>query len=132
MRIKNKINTMPLRSRSFYPYFKKVKTLLIGVLLFVLLTPTFVQAVENPLDGIDSFPDLISTILKDIVVPIGAVIAALAIVYSGFLFVTAQGNTEQLSKARSAFLWAVIGGLILIGSWAIAEAIQATLDPIIN
>lgn len=83
----------------------------------------------NPL-SVNSFPDLIQIILEDIVVPIGGIVATLAIVYSGFLFVTAQGNPEKLSQARSAFTWAVIGGLIILGAWAIAQAIEATMDQI--
>jgi hypothetical protein len=118
-----------------------IKNIYYRLILLILVSAMFLSTaanqaeaggIDNPLIEIDSFPELIKEILEKIVVPIGAVIAALAIVYSGFLFVTAQGNAEKLSKARSAFVWAVIGGLILLGSWAISEGIQATLDPIIG
>ncbi len=114
-------------------YYRLILLILISAIFFSIGTNQ-VEAggIDNPLINIDSFPELIKEILEKIVVPIGAVIAALAIVYSGFLFVTAQGNTEKLTKARSAFVWAVIGGLILLGSWAISEGIQTTLEPIIG
>jgi hypothetical protein len=51
----------------------------------------------------------------------------LAIIYSGFLFVFARGNSEKLGKAKDALLYTLIGAAILLGSWAIAEMIQATV-----
>jgi len=52
---------------------------------------------------------------------------ALAVIYSGFLFVFARGNSEKLGKAKDALLYTLIGAAILLGSWAIAEMIQATV-----
>lgn len=54
----------------------------------------------------------------------------LALVYAGFMFVTAQGKPEALSKARTAFLWVLIGALVILGAKAIAIAIEATVDEI--
>ena len=48
------------------------------------------------------------------------------IIWVGFMFVAAQGNSEKISKARTALLWTIIGGLILIGAQAIALLVQAT------
>ncbi len=49
------------------------------------------------------------------------------IMYAGYLFVTAAGNTEQLSTARTALLWAVVGGVIVLGARVILEIIQGTV-----
>ena len=111
--------------------------LVFGFLLFLVVPVVTFGSVEggtvpnslNPL-RVGSFPELIELILTGVVMPIGGVVATLAIVYSGFLFVTAQGNPEKLTQARSAFFWAVVGGLILLGSWAIAAGIRATIDDI--
>ena len=86
----------------------------------------------NPVPGAGDLYQFIEMILRNIVIPIGGVVAVMAVVYSGFLFVTAGGNPEKISKARGAFIWAVIGGLVLLGSWAIAAGIRETMDPIIN
>lgn len=59
---------------------------------------------------------------------VGVVVVILMIVYVGFLFVTARGEPAKISAAREAFLWTVIGALILLGSEAIAIAIQATVE----
>lgn len=58
---------------------------------------------------------------------IGIPIIALAIIYAGFLFVTARGNSEKLSTAKDALLYTVIGAAILLGSWAIAKLISETV-----
>ncbi|MFA6353910.1 MAG: pilin [Candidatus Paceibacterota bacterium] len=71
-------------------------------------------------------PDLIKTILEG-AVKIGIPIVALAIIYCGFLFVFARGNPEKLTKAKDALLWSLVGAAILLGAWAIAKMIQATV-----
>ena len=86
---------------------------------------------ENPLAGgsVNDIPTLIREILK-IVITIGVPIVALAIIYSGFLFVAAQGNPEKLKKAKDTLLYVIIGAAILLGAYVIAEAIDATVRAI--
>lgn len=104
----------------------------------VLITPAAVLAqlpgetppgestkLTNPLKSAD-----ISALIKEIAklaAKIGIPIAAIFIIYSGLLFVTARGSEEQLNKAKKNFMWAMIGTAILLGAWAIAEAIDATI-----
>lgn len=81
----------------------------------------------NPLSGrADSIPELIQKILIG-VLKIGIPLVALAIIYCGFLFVAARGNSEKLSKAKDALLYTLIGAAILLGAWAIAELISDTV-----
>lgn len=86
----------------------------------------------NPLKDINSIYDLIEKILSNIVLPIGSVVVVILVIYSGFLFVTAQGNESKLETARRNFLYVLIGAAILLGSWAIALAIKGTLCNIVN
>jgi hypothetical protein len=79
----------------------------------------------NPLSAGTSLPVLLQDILG-FVVKIGAVAVVLMLVYVGFLFATAGGNESQISKAREALLWTIVGALILLGAQAIASGIQAT------
>lgn len=83
-------------------------------------------ALTNPLNNINSLPDLLTAILKG-VVEIGSIFLTVMLVYVGFLFVAAQGNAEKLSSARSALIWTIIGGLILLGAEAISLVIQSTV-----
>lgn len=85
------------------------------------------QMLVNPLKGIDSLPKLLEVVLKA-VVQLGAIVLTLAIIYVGFLFVAARGNPEKLKVARTALVWTLIGGLILLGAQAISTAIQSTVE----
>ena len=79
----------------------------------------------NPIDA-DSLSGLLKTILEG-ALKIGMPLIALAVIYSGFLFVSARGNPEKLTKAKDALLWTLVGAAILLGSWAIAELISETV-----
>ncbi len=85
--------------------------------------------IRNPLgitSDINSIPELIKKILE-IVMEIGIPFAALMIIYSGFLFVSAAGKPEQLTKARNAFFAAVIGSAIILGAYVIVNAVSSTV-----
>lgn len=82
--------------------------------------------IENPFKS-DTIEGLINTVLNDILIPIGGVVAVLMIMYAGFLFVTASGNEAQISKAKQALLYAVIGAAILLGAKVISDAILKTI-----
>jgi len=87
--------------------------------------------IDNPLgeNGPQTIPDFIKVLIK-IVLYIGIPIITLAIIYCGFLFVEAQGNPEKLTKARSALMYTLIGGAVLLGAFVIAEAIGKTVKDI--
>jgi hypothetical protein len=80
----------------------------------------------NPLNS-DSFSELVTTIAK-LAFKIGIPIAAVFIIYSGLLFVTARGNEQQLEKAKKNFYWAIAGTAILLGATVIAETIKDTIE----
>ena len=81
--------------------------------------------IVNPINA-NSIQEFIKTFLTG-VIKIGMPIVALAIIYCGFLFVSAQGNSEKLTKAKDALLYTLIGAGILLGSWAIAQLISETV-----
>lgn len=84
----------------------------------------------NPLgNGIDNLPKLVEALL-DIVLTVGVPLIALAIIYSGYLFVAAQGNPEALKKAKSTLVYVVIGAAILLAAYAISEAIVGSIEAI--
>jgi hypothetical protein len=81
----------------------------------------------NPIAGtVDSIPQFFQTLIS-IIIKIAIPFVAIVLVYCGLLFVTARGDAAQIEKARSAFTYAVIGGLVLLASWLIAEAIRDAL-----
>lgn len=87
--------------------------------------------IENPLGkgNLETIPDFIKA-LVDIVLVVGIPIVALAIIYTGFLFVSAQGNSEKLTKAKKALVYTLIGAALLLGAFVIAGAIGSTIAEI--
>lgn len=65
-----------------------------------------------------------------IVLRIAFIIAVLAIMYSGFLFVKAQGNEQEITKAKEVFWNTVIGVALIFGASGLVKIIQVTLDAI--
>lgn len=88
--------------------------------------------IPNPLEGLGArnLLDFMRLVFDNVIIPIGGIVVALGIIWSGFLFVTAQGNASKLQTAQRAFFWSFIGGLILLGSWAIAKGIEGTINAI--
>ena len=83
------------------------------------------SSLQNPLqfNGITEF---IAGALK-VMVMVALPIISLFIVYSGFMFVSAQGNTEKLAAARNNFFYVVIGAILILGAWVIATLIGGTV-----
>jgi len=80
---------------------------------------------KNPIKA-KSFEELVEAILE-IVVTIGTPIAILAIIYCGFLFVSAQGKPEKLKDARTALIWTIVGVAVLLGARLLATVISGTI-----
>ncbi len=84
-------------------------------------TPSFIP----PIDG-DLFTLLVKILNAAVYILFPFIV--LMIVYTGFLFVTAQGNATKISQAREALVWTVVGALVVLGAKPIALAIEATVD----
>lgn len=81
----------------------------------------------NPVGQGATLMSFLNSIL-DVAIQAGTVVIILMMVYVGFLFVKARGEPGEITKAREALLWTVLGALILLGSKAIALGIQATVQ----
>ena len=79
----------------------------------------------NPISA-TTLQGFIKTLLEGIL-KIGMPLIALAIIFCGFQFVAARGNSEKLTKARQSLMYTLIGAAILLGSWAIAKLISETV-----
>lgn len=107
---------------------KLIKNITTGVVL-LSSAPYIVSAqIGNPIEA-DDLGTLLENII-DILIVIAVPIIVLAIIYAGFLFVTAGGNEAKLTSAKKILFWAIVGGVILIGARAIAEVVQGTVDEI--
>ncbi len=85
-------------------------------------------SIFNPLDGggitdIVGFFEAILEILMIFAVPI----IVFFIIYAGFLYVTARGDTGKISQAHNALLYAIIGGLLVLGANVILAIVANTV-----
>ena len=115
----------------------KFKNLFLSVFLLFLVplisagqgggAPGAGSGIQNPLKPeISTFSAFLTTLLN-IIITIAVPIVVLAVVYSGFLFVTAQGNETKLEKAKKVIVWTLIGGVLVLGAQVVATAIQGTV-----
>ena len=108
---------------------KNTREIILTVCSFLLPAVSLAQGViTNPLgsDGPNTIPEFIKILLEG-ALKVGIPVIALAIIYCGFLFVQARGKPEEITKAKDALLYTLIGAAILLGSWAIAQMILATV-----
>lgn len=63
---------------------------------------------------------------------IGGVFVVVGIFYSGFLFVSARGNAEELGKAKRSITYTVIGAALVLGAWAFSVGIANTVNSLLN
>jgi len=82
--------------------------------------------ITNPL-GTSDFRDLLNTLVRSLsllLVPL----LVLAIIYSGFIFVTASSNEEKLKKAKKNALYATIGILIILAANVLVDVALSLVD----
>ena len=81
---------------------------------------------ENP-TPYDDIMSLLQKLLESLVKILLPVIAVF-IIYAGFLFVTAGGDTKKLEDAKKTLLGALIGAALILGAWVFAQAIASTIQ----
>jgi len=81
---------------------------------------------ENPL-AFNSIGEFVAGALQALVV-IALPIVGFFILLSGFLFISARGNKDQLAKAKTNFMWVIAGAILILGAWALAQLIEGTVN----
>ena len=61
------------------------------------------------------------------IIYVGTPALAAFIVWTGFLFVAAQGSHEGLAKAKQMAVYVLIGGVLLVGLWGLVRIVGNTL-----
>lgn len=122
---------------SFTLFFKRFCRNACGV--FMLFIFGFQTAIAQPagtsrlgLQNPIKYPDMVTFLmaLLNIVVQYGALLVVFFLVYTGFKFVTAQGNTEKIQDAKKMLVWVVVGAFVILGVFVIKAAICGTLQQI--
>jgi undecaprenyl pyrophosphate phosphatase UppP len=104
-----------------------IASFILTIILFPVRSSNAVEEIENPLKGNDNLLEFFDKVL-DIVIKLGAIIALVALIVSGFMFVTAGGNEEKITTAKRNILYVVIGAVIILGAKVILEGLKGTLE----
>ncbi len=76
--------------------------------------------------GVSSIEEFILAVLN-VFITVAIPIIVIMIIYSGFLYVTANGNESQVTKANTSMTYTVLGGILVIGAVALAGVIKNLL-----
>jgi len=103
----------------------------VGLLAFIpiVLLPMVVFAqITSPITQ-PSLAALLISVIR-VIIMIAVPIVVVAIVYSGFLFVTAGGNEQKITQAKQIIFWSLVGAFVLFGAEMIAEIVCNTVETI--
>jgi hypothetical protein len=76
---------------------------------------------------VESIPELIAAIIRILLVLIAS-IAVIVIIISGFRMVMYGSNPAELSKAKAAIVWSVLGLVIALMAFSIVSIIQGIIQ----
>lgn len=114
-----------------------IRAAIIAITLLVLPTQlVFAQNFTSQLDNTgtavygdatgDTFYEVLGLLLKIILSLLGVLLLVL-VIYAGFLWMTAAGNSTQVEKAKDILVNAVVGLIILVSAYAISTFVVTQL-----
>ncbi len=80
---------------------------------------------DNPLKSA-TILDIVNMVL-DAAIKILGTLVVIMIIYSGFLFVTAQGAPEKIGSAKKTLMYACIGAALIIAAKLIGAAVESVI-----
>jgi hypothetical protein len=112
---------------------KLIKQIMVFVMLLTILTPMLVvkaQTTDDPfgitygnsINGLTSAdPRVVAKNLIQVILGFLGIIAVVIILLGGFKWMTAAGNEDKVGEAKKIIVAGVIGLIIILGAWAIAN-----------
>lgn len=107
----------------------------IGLMLFNALAPAafaleVIRPEDNPVaeltGGTGSIRQLVLTIINFALGFLG-LLAVLMVIYAGFLYVSSAGNQEKIDEAKKILMYAVVGIVIIMISFALVNTLLGGL-----
>lgn len=83
-----------------------------------------IPAIQNPFGSQAGTIPGIATRVINILLALIIIAAVIMIVVSGFRMIVGGGNPDQLKKAKSGIIWAVIGLTVALMAFAIVSIVQ--------
>ncbi len=106
----------------------KLKSMIgaLSVSFFYTFNYVFANGFKTPI-SFTTFEGFLTGLINAVITILTPIIV-LMFVYTGFLFLKAQGNPGEITKARTALMWSFIGAMVVLGAWALSHAIVAILE----
>lgn len=108
---------------------KIIITILLAVAFFSFFSPILVSAqsegvvtLDNPLGQGVTPQTLIGRVINAVLGIVGS-LTLLMFIYGGILWMTAAGNSEQISKGKAVLVWAIIGLVVVFSSYSLVKFI---------
>lgn len=105
-------------------YFLFTSYVFAGSATPVSATPAFTSPLKDEYNTFSKFTAAVIKTAVNVMLPF----VVLGFVYSGFLFVKAQGKPKEIEEAQKAITWSIIGTFILFGAWGFAQIISTTVS----
>ena len=83
--------------------------------------------VDSSKEGIPAYVDLVGQVLNAFFAVVGIILIVL-VIHAGYLWMTARGNEEQVTKAKDQIRQAIVGFIILMGAYAITYFVLTALN----
>lgn len=100
-----------------------------------IIVPAFAaegKRLESPLNSnISTIPQFIEGFLRAIVI-IALPLITIFIVYAGFKYIAARGNSSKISDAHENFKWVIIGAILILSAWILATLIGGTVSQLVR
>jgi hypothetical protein len=81
------------------------------------------KTIFSPAQSFSSFGDVVSVIVKNAFVLAG-IISFVLLIFGGFMVIVSAGDTKKTESGRNAITGAVIGLLLVVGSFWIVQIIN--------
>jgi len=82
--------------------------------------------IKNPLEGSSSITDVLKKVINWMLGLVGF-LALIALIIGGARMIIDFGNEDQVKKAKQTILWAVIGLMVVILSYAIINIVTSEI-----
>jgi hypothetical protein len=114
---------------------KNITIKILIIFAVIVFVPTIVSAQglvqcgktsADPCDFYD-FINLIQRVINFLIFTVAMPLAAVSFAWAGVLMLTAGGNEQKISEARSIFWWVFVGILVALSAWLIIKAITGSL-----
>jgi len=116
-----------------FNFKKNMKKILLIVFVCLFVFPLFIFAagstatINNPIDS-ETFAELVQMVV-DWILNIAMVLAPLVIVYGGFTYMTAAGDTGKITQAKNIILYAVLGFMLALLASSLVNVFKDLVTP---